>query len=66
MTFIHDSFSDGQCIDMILRCNTIVDCADDEADETDCQKVTLTETYNRDAAPNTGVDINGNYVVNKV
>ena len=51
---------------MKLRCNTIVDCPFDEGDETNCAKVLLTETYNSDAAPNTGVKINGDYTVNKV
>ena len=49
-----------------MRCNTIVDCPFDEGDETNCAKVLLTETYNSDAAPNTGVKIGGEYTVNKV
>ena len=51
---------------MKMRCNTIVDCPLDESDETYCEKVILTETYNSDAAPNTGVKINGDYKVKKV
>ena len=51
---------------MKLRCNTIVDCPFDEADETECSKVLFTETYNRYASPNTAVTINGQYNVAKV
>ena len=51
---------------MKARCNTIVDCPKDESDETNCEKVLFTETYNSQAAPNTGKTVNGEYTVNKV
>ena len=51
---------------MKLRCNTIVDCPYDEADETYCAKVVFTETYNRYASPNTAATMNNEYVVEKV
>ena len=66
LCFIVSSLSSGDCLEMKMRCNTIVDCPFDEGDETNCAKVLLTETYNSDAAPNTGVKINGDYTVNKV
>ena len=51
---------------MKLRCNTIIDCPLDESDEALCEKIILSETYNPDAAPNTGMFTNGEYTVVKV
>ena len=51
---------------MKLRCNTIVDCPNYESDEANCEKVILSETYNSDAAPNTGELLDGEYTVIKV
>ena len=51
---------------MDLRCNAIVDCPYDEADETKCDKVILTETYNKFSPPNTAIDVDGKYTLQKV
>ena len=51
---------------MKLRCNTIIDCPLDESDEALCEKIILSETYNPDAAPNTGIYVDGEYTVVKV
>ena len=48
---------DGSCVTMKKRCDKIINCPNDPADEEDCNMVTKDSTYNKDFAP---VKINGN------
>ena len=59
--------SSGECLDMKLRCNSIIDCPYDEGDEAACEKVLLTDTYNKHASPNTAdTNEDGEYIIRKV
>ena len=51
---------------MTMRCDAIVDCPFDEADETSCSKVLLTGTYNKYLSPISREIIDGEDVVKKV
>ena len=51
---------------MGLRCNTIVECPDDESDEINCNKVLSRETYNSHSPPNTVLNQNGISIMQKV
>ena len=52
---------DGLCVSMAKRCDKIIDCINDSADEEDCNMVQFDQTYKKEFAP-VKVDDNGNIV----
>ena len=58
--------SDGTCVNMKMRCDSIVDCPNDEADETSCSKVLLSETYNRYLDPISRETVDGKDIIKRV
>ena len=42
---------DGLCVSMAKRCDKIIDCINDSADEEDCNMVQFDQTYKKEFAP---------------
>ena len=56
---------DGFCIDMVDRCNKIIDCPKDSSDEDNCNMINFDRTYKKEFAP-VSIDKNKNIMKTKI